>query len=97
MDDKQAFRERMESELRQWESQVNKMASRIEYSRVDTDAWREGTDALYEWRVRLVDARRYLHELDTQSGAQWDNLREGMERTWRELERGLERLKARAS
>jgi hypothetical protein len=97
MDDKQAFRQRMESELRQWESQVNRMASRIEYSRVDTDAWREGTDALYKWRVHLVDARRYLHELDTQSGAQWDKLREGMEKTWRELERGLERLKARTS
>ncbi len=97
MDEKQAFRERMESELRQWESQVNRMASRIEYSRVDTDAWREGTDALHDWRVHLVSARRYLNELDAESGAQWENLREGMEKTWDELQRGVERLKARTS
>jgi hypothetical protein len=95
MDEKQLFRQRMESELRQWEAQVNKMASRIEYSRVDTDAWREGTDALHDWRVHLVEARRYLHELESQPDPEWDQLREGMEQTWQALEHGLQRLKAR--
>jgi len=83
MDDKSAYRQKLEARLDQWRADIDKLqAKAVEAS---ADARMEYEEQIEKLRGQQEEALQKLKELDDASGEAWKDLRGGIEKAWDNL------------
>ena len=93
MDEKTAYRRKLEARLDQWRAEIDKLRAR---------AVEAGADASLEYRKQIdrlhgrqEAARDRLKEIDEASGEAWKDLRAGLEKAWDDLESAVSQARKR--
>lgn len=83
MDEKSAYRQKLEARLDQWSTEIDKLqAKAVEAS---ADARLKYEDQVKALRKQQDEAREKLSELDDASGEAWKDFRSGVEKAWDDL------------
>lgn len=89
MDDKTAYRQKIEARLEQWNAEINKLQAK---------ALEASADARIEYenlREKQNEARRTLRELDDVGGDALEDVKSGVEKAWSDLEAAMKRARER--
>ncbi len=80
MDERTVFRQRMETELHQWEAELDRWQNEDEHADGATELRREQQQMLDELHSKRLRARQYLDQV--QQDADWAALKPKMEQLW---------------
>jgi DNA phosphorothioation-dependent restriction protein DptG len=94
MDEKTAFQQRMEAELREWEAELERWREREEHADGDPQLRKEQQQMLDDLHEKRLTARRYLDELAR--GGDWSVFQPEMEQLWAEIRTEIAAIKTRA-
>ncbi len=90
---KQAYQEKLEAQLREWDARLDLLKAKAEAF---------GADAKIEFETQIAalqqkrhEAQAKLAELGERSEAAWEDLKEGTERAWSELAKATESFTSR--
>lgn len=93
MDEKTAYRRKLEARLDQWQAEIDKLRAR---------AVEAGADASIEYQKQVEKlrgqqdaARERLKEIDAASGEAWRDLKAGAEKAWDDLESAISQARKR--
>jgi len=93
MNKRDAYVQKLKAQLDQWKAEIDRM---------NAGADRLGADARIEFRkqmdrleARREDASQRLAELGKAAEGSWEDLREGMDRAWGELDRAIREAASR--
>ena len=78
MDDKTAYRQKLEARLEQWRAEIDKLQAKAEEASVD--ARKDYEKQVEELREQQHETRGRLEELKGASGEAWEDLKEGFEK-----------------
>lgn len=87
MEDKNAYRQKLEARLDQWRAEIDKLEAKAAEARADARI--EYEKQIEKLRGKQEDARRKLEELDKASGEAWKDLKSGLETAWDDLGRAV--------
>lgn len=83
MDEKSAYRQKLEARLDQWRAEIDKLqAKAVEAS---ADARLEYDKQIKALRNQQEEARQKLNELDDASSEAWKDLKSGLQKAWDDL------------
>lgn len=83
MDDRSAYRQKLEARLDQWRAEIDKLQAKA--SEAGADARLDYDRQIESLRAQQQQARAKLQELDAASDAAWEDLRSGIEKAWDDL------------
>lgn len=83
MEDKSAYRQKLEAKLDQWAAEIDKLQAKA--AEAGADARVEYQRQVDELRDKQKDARAKLDELDDAGGDAWEDLKGGIEKAWEDL------------
>ena len=87
MDDKGAYRHKLEARLDQWRAEIDKLEARA--AELGADARIEYGKQIDALREKQQKARASLDRLESASGEAWKDLRSGIEAAWDDLGRAV--------
>ena len=87
MDDKSAYRQKLEARLDQWRADIDKLEAKA--AEAQADARIEYKKQIEALRGKQKEARAKLDELDKASGEAWKDLKSGLETAWDDLGRAV--------
>ncbi len=90
MSDKEAYRDKMNAQLDEWNADVDKMRAKADQADADTriahhkeiDGWVSSRDA----------AKTKLKEIDNGADDAWEDVKNGVENSWNDLKHGFNKL-----
>jgi chromosome segregation ATPase len=83
MDDKSAYRQKLEARLDQWRADIDKLEAKA--AELGADARIEYQNQVEELRQKQDQTREKLEELDKASDESWEDLKGGFEKAWDDL------------
>lgn len=83
MDDKNAYRQKLEARLDQWRAEIDRLQAKA--AEADADARIEYDRQIEDLRGRQADAQSRLEEFDSASDEAWTDLKGGIEQAWNDL------------
>ena len=83
MDEKSAYRNKLEARLDQWRADIDKLQAKAREA--GADARLEYDKQINNLRDQQDKARKKLGELDEASGDAWKDLKSGFEKAWDDL------------
>ena len=92
MDEKAAFRQRMEAELHEWEAALDRWRVDGENTEGDPQFKREQQQRLDDLHEKRMHARNYLDDLDR--GGDWMTLKPKIEQLWSEIRQSITAIQA---
>ncbi|MBJ3762531.1 coiled coil domain-containing protein [Maribius pontilimi] len=93
MDEKNAYRRKLEARLDQWRAEIDKLQNKA--AEASADARQEYDEQVRNLREQQQDARAKLMELDDASGEAWKDLKKGVERAWDDLGAAVKKARKR--
>ncbi|SIO47504.1 hypothetical protein SAMN05444722_2420 [Rhodovulum sp. ES.010] len=84
MDEKDAYRQKIQARLDQWRAEIDKLQAKA--VEAGADARVEYDKQIEKLRARQAEAQDRLDELDSSRGEAWKDLKSGIEKAWNELE-----------
>lgn len=81
---------KLEIQLGEWAAKLDELVAAAEQA--GEQAKRDSRERIDELKVRLATAQARLDEAKLAGGDKWDTMKEGLERSWKELERTFQRL-----
>lgn len=84
---KEAYEERLEAQLREWNAQIELLQAKI--AKAKANAKIEYSGLLKDVKAKRRIAQRKLRDLQKTGEGAWEDLREGMEDAWAQLRDGL--------
>ncbi len=93
MDKMEAYREKLEAQLKEWKAKIEMLEEKAVRATGETKA--ELTRAIAELRQNKEVVKEKWSELQKQSGAAWDTMKEGVEKKAAELKEALDKIVAR--
>ena len=79
----------MESQIRKWDAEVDKLKARTDM--MSAEARIKYEEQLRAMRANRDAANKKLHEMRTASEAAWKNLQAGMDEAWASMKSALEK------
>ena len=79
----------MESQIRKWDAEVDKLKARA--GMMNAEARIKYEEQLMAMRANRDAANRKLHEMRTASEAAWKNMQAGMDEAWASMKSALEK------
>ncbi len=90
---KEAFQEKLEKQLREWDKKLDDMKGKTKKAKVDL---RHDLDTQLEaLRAQRVVAQDKLQELGQRSENAWEDMKEGAEKIWGEMQKTIESIVVR--
>jgi DNA repair exonuclease SbcCD ATPase subunit len=83
MDDKTAYRQKLEARLDQWRAEIDKLQAKAEEA--GADARIEYEKQVKDLRRKQEEAREMLGELDEAGEQAWKDLRSAIDKIWNDL------------
>jgi len=90
METKDAYKEKLKAQLKEWEAQINLLAAKMESA--GADARLKYAQELEKLRTMQHEAIDKMKELDAASIDAWDKLKESADKTWDEMKHGIANL-----
>ncbi|HQS58440.1 MAG: hypothetical protein B7Y56_12320 [Gallionellales bacterium 35-53-114] len=87
MEVKDAYKKKMEAQLKEWGAQIDLLEAKIENASADMKV--KSTSMLHDLRKKQHEASAKLKELEKSSGAAWDEVKKTAENVWDELKKGV--------
>lgn len=87
MEIKDAYRQKMETQLKEWKAQIDLLEAKIQNSRADMRVKR--AEELHELRSKWNAASEKMHELEKSSGEAWEQVKETADKIWEDLKAGV--------
>ena len=87
---KEEFRKRIESQLKQWDVELEQLKAKAHLASENARVIFE--NELEELKGQRAKAQSMLTQLSARSESAWEDLRDGMERSWSEMRRALEKV-----
>ena len=90
---KEAFQEKLETQLREWDKKLDGLKGKAKKAKADL---RHDLEAQLEaLRAQRAAAHDKLQELRQRSENAWEDLKEGAEKTWDEMQKAIDSIVAR--
>ena len=83
METKDAYREKLEARLDQWQAEIDKLAAKADEAKADAKL--KYLRQVEELRAMQDKARDQLEDLSNAQDAAWKDLKSGIESAWNEL------------
>ncbi|MBV7436833.1 hypothetical protein [Aeromonas sp. sif2416] len=83
----QAYREKMNAQLKEWSSQINLLEAKMENITADMRVKR--AEEIQSLRVKQCAATEKMEELGRASGESWEQLKVTADKMWSDLKTGL--------
>ena len=88
MEIKDAYKQKMEAQLKEWDAQINLLEAKVENAGADIKVKR--AEQLHELRAKQRAASEKMQELGKASGAAWDQVKVTADKVWEDLKAGVE-------
>lgn len=90
---KEAFQEKLEMQLREWDKKLDGLKGKAKKAKADL---RHDLEAQLEaLRAKRAAAQDKLQELRQRGDSAWDDLKDGAEKIWEEMHEALDRIVSR--
>ncbi len=93
MDKKDAYREKLDTQLKEWKAKIDQLETKL--SSLSSDAKNELIKEIEDLRKRKTVVREKWNELQKTGGEAWDKLKDGAEKASVELKEKLEKVISR--
>ena len=90
---KEAYEKKLEAQLKEWDAKLDVLTAKAQKAAADARIGYE--NELKSLKVKRAAASKTLAELRMRSEHAWENMKEGAENVWDEMNKALERLSAR--
>lgn len=87
MEIKDAYKQKMAAQLKEWGAQINLLEAKIENLGADVKVKR--AEHLQELRAKHRTASEKLQELEKSSGQAWDQVKATADKIWDDLKAGI--------
>ena len=81
---------KLEGQLGQWAAKLDELVASAEHA--GEQAKRDSRERIDELKVKLAAAQARLDEAKSAGADKWETMKQGLERSWKELERTFQRL-----
>ncbi len=87
---KEAFQEKLETQLREWDKKIDGLKGKAKKAKADL---RHDIEAQMEaLRAKRAAAQDKLQELRQRGDSAWEDLKEGAEKTWDEMRKAIDNI-----
>jgi hypothetical protein len=87
MEIKDAYKQKMAAQLKEWTAQINLLEAKIENAGADLKV--KGSDELKALRAKQHAAAEKMKELEKASGEAWEQVKDTADKIWDELKAGI--------
>lgn len=87
MEIKDAYKQKMEAQLKEWTAQINLLEAKAENAGADIKVAR--AKAIHELRAKQQAASEKLKELGKASGETWEQVKKTADKIWDDLKAGV--------
>ena len=88
MEIKDAYKQKMAAQLKEWTAQINLLEAKIENAGADMKV--KSADVLKELKIKQRAASEKMKELEKSSEQAWDQVKDTADKLWDDLKRGVE-------
>lgn len=88
MDTKDAYKQKMAAQLKEWSAQINLLEAKIENAGADMKV--KSADVLKELKTKQRAASEKMKELEKSSEQAWDQVKDTADKLWDDLKRGVD-------
>jgi uncharacterized coiled-coil DUF342 family protein len=93
MDSREAYQEKMDAQIRQWDAQIAKLRARADEAKAQAKI--EYLEQIEEIRNKRESAGRKLDELKKASDSAWVDVKNGLEKAWKDLGSAIDSASSR--
>lgn len=83
MSEQQAYREKMEAQLRDWSARIDALQAKTH--KLEADAKLKAIERVNDLRAQQAAVREKLNSLMRANGAAWEDIKLGVEKAWSAL------------
>jgi archaellum component FlaC len=87
MEIKDAYKQKMAAQLKEWNAQINLLEAKVENAGADMKVMR--AKKLHELRAKQHTASEKLKELEKASGEAWEQVKKTADKIWDDLKAGI--------
>lgn len=87
MEIKDAYKQKMEAQLKEWTAQINLLEAKVENAGADIKVRR--AQQLHELRAKQRAASDKLKELEKATGETWEQVKKTADKIWDDLKAGV--------
>ncbi len=87
MEIKNAYKQKMAAQLKEWNAQINLLEAKLE--NVGADIKVKRAEELHELRAKQHAASEKLNELEKASGEAWEQVKKTADKIWSDLKAGI--------
>ena len=87
MEIKDAYKQKMAAQLKEWSAQINLLEAKVENAGADIKVKR--AKQLHELRAKQRAASEKMKEMESASGEAWEKVKETADKIWDELKAGI--------
>lgn len=87
MDIRDAYKQKMEAQLKEWGAQINLLEAKAE--NIGADMKIKHAEALQELRAKQHAASEKLKDMEKASGEAWDQVKTTADKIWDDLKNGI--------
>jgi len=84
---KDAYKQKMAAQLKEWDAQINLLEAKVENAGADIKVMR--ARQLHELRAKQREASEKMKELGKASGAAWEQVKVTADKIWDDLKAGV--------
>jgi hypothetical protein len=93
MNSREAYQEKMDAQLRQWDAQIAKLRAKSDEAKAQAKI--EYLEQMEQLRNKRESAGRKLDELKKASDSAWVDLKTGLEKAWKDLGSAIDSASSR--
>lgn len=93
MEVKDAYKQKLAAQLKEWNAQINLLEAKIENAGVDMKVRR--AEAINELRIKQRAAAEKIIELEKASGDAWEQVKQTADKLWEDLKSGVAEVHAK--
>lgn len=95
MDNKTAFKQKLQAQLEEWKADFNKL--KAETKGAYAEGQLEGSKEAKELDSKMKEAKGLLAKLEESGEKDWDSLKMKMEKSWNSIQHVLENFKSKSN
>lgn len=89
MENKKAYRQKFEAKMDEWQAEVDKLKAKAKQKKLDAET--DYKDEIETFRKKREELKIKLNKLEETGEGAWEELKQGIEKSSRELKNSLDR------
>ena len=87
--------EKQEAEIDKWNDELQNLEAKVKAAKVDAKAKLEHDHHLSDLRQKCDDAKKKLSEIQSTENETWEDLKDGMESIWANVNDGFQKARSK--